>query len=366
VAPKISSLGPVVCAYNRIRFSQTINFDNDTEGQLPKGFSTALTGRGKPENWVVMKDETAPSKPNVLAQTDMDKTSYRFPVCVLDSINATDVDVSVKFKPVKGNEDQAAGIVWRYKDKDNYYIVRANANEDNVVLYKVEKGRRTDLPLVGKGRTYDVKDKFPSGEWGTLHLVTKGNHFEVYHNDKKLFEVQDSTFTNAGTVEDAEAIAKECPEVGLVSPGARANGQVVAGNLNWSTGIIGTSAEYPEIRNWKVEYGEYFTDQDVKDAAKVCVLGRTVADILFPDMNAVGKNVRILNVPFKVIGIFEKRGQSPGADQDDDVFAPYTTVLRRLARFSYLRSILVYLQSSYSFSTIILRMLPVSSLSQSI
>jgi hypothetical protein len=184
----------------RLAFTQTINFDKDKEGIAPLGFSTALTGKGKPGVWKVVKNESAPSKPNVLAQTDMDDTDYRFPLCVYDSLAVKDVDVSVKFKPVKGEGDRAAGIVWRYKDKDNYYVVRANALEDNVVLYKVEKGKRTDLPLVDKGKTYGVKEKVPSGEWGTLRVVAKGNHFDVYHNNKKLFEVEDKTFTEAGKV----------------------------------------------------------------------------------------------------------------------------------------------------------------------
>lgn len=136
-------------------FTQTINFDKDKDGTVPRGFSTALTGKGKPGAWKVVNDESAPSKPNVLAQTDMDNTSYRFPLCVYDSLAAKDVDVSVRFKPVKGEEDQAAGIVWRYKDKDNYYIVRANAVENNVVLYKVENGKRTDLPLVERAHLRD-------------------------------------------------------------------------------------------------------------------------------------------------------------------------------------------------------------------
>ena len=180
--------------------AQSITFNQDTVGRPPQGFSMALTGKGNVGNWVVIHDETAPSKPNVLAQTDMDKTDYRFPLCIFDSLIARDVDISVKFKPVRGSVDQAGGIVWRYKDKDNYYLIRTNANEDNVVLYKVKNGKRTDLPLVDKGRTYGVKEKVPSGEWGTLRLVAKGNHFEAYHNDKKLFEVKDSTFTGAGKV----------------------------------------------------------------------------------------------------------------------------------------------------------------------
>src|SRR5712692_9060467 len=149
----------------------TFDFNNDKVGEAPSGFSTPLTGRGKLRKCVVLKDDASPNQGNVLAQTDADRTDYRFPVCVYDVLTAKDVDITVKFKPVSGNGDQGAGIVWRYRDKDNYYIVRANALEGNVVLYKVENGRRTDLPLVGKGRTYGMKEKVPSGEWGTLRVV---------------------------------------------------------------------------------------------------------------------------------------------------------------------------------------------------
>jgi 3-keto-disaccharide hydrolase len=178
----------------------TIDFNNDKVGDAPSGFSTALTGRGRPGKWVVVKDDASPNQGNVLAQTDADTTSYRFPVCVYDGLTTKDVDVSVKFKPISGKGDQGAGIVWRYRDKDNYYIVRANALEGNVVLYKVENGKRTDLPLVGKGRTYGMKQKVPSGQWSTLGVVAKANLFEVYYNGNKLYEVKDETFKEAGKV----------------------------------------------------------------------------------------------------------------------------------------------------------------------
>jgi hypothetical protein len=84
--------------------------------------------------------------------------------------------------------------------KDNYYIVRANARENNVVLYKVENGRRTDLPLKGEGRTYGKKGTVPSGQWSTLRILVRGNLFEVHHNSKKLYEVEDDTFKDAGRV----------------------------------------------------------------------------------------------------------------------------------------------------------------------
>jgi len=104
------------------------------------------------------------------------------------------------FKPVSGNGDQAAGLVWRYKDANNYYIVRSNARENNVVLYKVENGKRTDLPLKGLGRTYGQKVPVPSGQWGTLRVTAAGNLFTVFLNGKQLFEVEDSTFPDPGKV----------------------------------------------------------------------------------------------------------------------------------------------------------------------
>jgi hypothetical protein len=190
----------IFLAFASTLFGQGLNFDQDEAGKSPKGFIFGLTGQGKPGAWIVRKDSEAPSAPNVLAQTDANPVSYRFPLCVYEGFTGKDVDVSVRYKPVSGKEDQAAGIVWRYQDTDNYYIVRANAVENNVVLYKVEKGRRTDLPLVGKGRTYGVKAPIPSGEWGTLRVVAVGNMFEVYSNGVKLFDVEDSTFPMAGKV----------------------------------------------------------------------------------------------------------------------------------------------------------------------
>ena len=180
--------------------AQTFSFDDQKPGEPPKGMTCALTGKGRPGAWKVLADQTAPSAPNVLAQTDADSTGYRFPVCVVDGPSAVDVDLSVRFKPVSGSGDQAAGLVWRYRDADNYYIVRANALENNVVLYKVEGGRRTDLPLKGEGRTYGKKAKVPSGAWSTLTVNAKGSLFAVALNGTKLYEVEDSTFAGPGRI----------------------------------------------------------------------------------------------------------------------------------------------------------------------
>jgi putative ABC transport system permease protein len=134
------------------------------------------------------------------------------------------------------------------------------------------------------------------------------------------------------TPEDADALKTECPSVAYVAPTVRAAGQLVAGELNWGTSIQGVSTDYPLIRSWNVADGSFFTDQDVKGSAKVCVLGTTVVDNLFPNGDAVGQVVRIKNVPFKVVGVLEKKGGNMmGQDQDDTVVAPYTTVMKRLS-----------------------------------
>ncbi len=170
----------------------TLDFDASVVGTLPTGFSSAVTGGGGPASWVVVEDFTAPSGGKVLAQTSTDKTSVRFPLCVYDGFTASDVTVSVSFKPVSGTVDQAAGLVARYRDKDNYYVVRANALENNVRLYKVERGNRKQFA--------GANVKVPSGEWQTLALEVKGTHFRVLFNDALLFEADDATFKNAGKV----------------------------------------------------------------------------------------------------------------------------------------------------------------------
>jgi hypothetical protein len=169
-----------------------INFDTFEAGKTPTGFSTALTGDGGPVSWMIREDSTAPSGGKVLAQTSSDTTDYRFPLCVYDKFTGRDVEVSVKFKAISGKVDQAAGLVARLQDKDNYYIVRANAIEDNVRLYKVVGGSRKQFA--------GTKTKVSSGEWHILKLAVKGKHFQVFFDDKLLFEADDDTFKEAGKV----------------------------------------------------------------------------------------------------------------------------------------------------------------------
>jgi putative ABC transport system permease protein len=135
------------------------------------------------------------------------------------------------------------------------------------------------------------------------------------------------------TVEDIEAIEREVPSVSAASPYVRASGQLVYGNQNWSAsgGIGGTSEKFPEIRDWKIGSGEFFTDADVKYAARVAVLGKTVADNLFAGMDPIGQTIRIRNLPFRVVGILAPKGQNQvGQDQDDTVIIPYTAAMKKL------------------------------------
>jgi putative ABC transport system permease protein len=144
------------------------------------------------------------------------------------------------------------------------------------------------------------------------------------------------------TEDDAQAIKREAPAVAYVSPTVRAAGQVVAGELNWGTSIQGVDIDWPNIRAWNVEQGGFFTDSDVRAGAKVAVLGKTVGDNLFPNGDAVGSIIRIKNVPFKVVGVLEKKGGSMmGSDQDDMIVVPYTTAMKRLAGQQRLGMIIV-------------------------
>ena len=158
-----------------------------------------MTHTGGAPRWEVLKDDSAPSKPNVLAQVSTDRTAGRFPLAIWDRTSLKDGTLTVKFKAVSGSVDQGAGLVWRYLDANNYYIVRANALENNVVLYKVQNGQR--LALAPKGavsNSYGVKHRVPKQTWCTLSVDVHGNLFTVSLDNQKLFDVEDSTFTGAG------------------------------------------------------------------------------------------------------------------------------------------------------------------------
>jgi putative ABC transport system permease protein len=144
------------------------------------------------------------------------------------------------------------------------------------------------------------------------------------------------------SVEDAEAIRYEISGIVGVSPDVRDRQQVLANGLNWNTSVQGSSPDFVAIRNWPIVSGENFTDQDVRSAAKVCVIGKTVADQLFPDGDPVGQVLRIRNLPFRVLGVLGPKGFNFfGQDQDDTVMIPYTSAMKRITRRDRLNSITI-------------------------
>jgi len=184
-----------------LTFAAEVNFRRDKPGTVPRGWVVAMTHEGGAPKWEIVEDPSAPPPSRVLAQTSDDKTSGRFPLAIYQKAAFSDGTVSVRFKPVAGERDQAAGIVWRYKDPDNYYIVRANALEDNVVLYKVEGGKRISLEPKGTpSKSYGVKHKVPKQTWSALKVEFQGASFQVYFDEKKIMVVVDNTFSGAGMV----------------------------------------------------------------------------------------------------------------------------------------------------------------------
>ncbi len=150
---------------------------------------------------------------------------------------------------------------------------------------------------------------------------------------------QRSGYGGAGTltIKDAEAIKAEIRDIQAVSPEVVGGAQVFANGLNWGTRIRGESEDYLMIRQWPLSEGSMFTDQDVKSDAKVCIIGQTIVNNLFPEGDAVGKTIRIRNLPFKVLGILSSKGFSiQGNDQDDMVVIPYTSAMKRFSRQTYL------------------------------
>jgi hypothetical protein len=172
--------------------AETASFENDAVGAPPRGWLLTMTGKGSPK-WTVDRDDGGGV---VLRQSG--KATY--PLALKEGTSIRDGFVEVKFKPIAGSEDRAGGIVWRARDANNYYVARANALEDNVVLYKTANGVRSSLNLVGQTGGYGVKTAVPANQWHTLRVEFAGARFNVVFNGKPLFAVEDATFPEAGMV----------------------------------------------------------------------------------------------------------------------------------------------------------------------
>ena len=177
----------VAISATSVAAAETDTFDQAQPGSPPSDWTCGVTGRGAPK-WLIEADASAPSKPNVLKQSG----SGAFPWCVKKDVAIADGFVEVKFKPVAGKEDQAGGVVWRAKDADNYYIVRANALEDNVTIYHTIKSKRVSFK--------SVNTKVAPATWHTMRVDFVGNKFTVTFDGKKVIEATDDSFTDAGKV----------------------------------------------------------------------------------------------------------------------------------------------------------------------
>lgn len=167
--------------------TMTVNFDTDRVGAAPAGWTATRTGKGEAK-WTVVKDGTAPSQPNALQQSG----EATFPVCIMDTPRLQNGWVEVKFKAVSGKIDQAAGLIWRCQDADNYYIARANALEDNVEIYHTKNGQRRSFK--------EVASKVSSGQWHTLRVEFHGRNFTVSFDGRVLIQAADETFSAPGKI----------------------------------------------------------------------------------------------------------------------------------------------------------------------
>jgi len=184
-------LGLAATAAAQEKSTVTFNFDADKPGDTPKGFEFGRMGQGAEGKWVVRADKDSPSN-RVLVQESADSTDYRFPLAVVKEGFYKDVTLSVRARPVSGEVDQGFGLVWRYKDANNYYITRCNADEDNCTIYRT---------IAGSRRAFQNKSvKVAKNTWHTLKVEAAGNHFVVWFDGKKVLDATDDSFKDAGRV----------------------------------------------------------------------------------------------------------------------------------------------------------------------
>ena len=184
---KTAGIAALAAATALSAHAETENFDSTRAGALPEGWECGVTGKGAPK-WAVGEDASAPSGRNVLQQTG----SGTFPWCVKKALSLADGFVEVKFKPLRGREDQAGGVVWRWKDGDNYYVARANALENNVSLYHTTNGRRSTIKYVDA--------PVAANAWHTLRVEFAATRIRVVLDGKAYIDLQDNRISGPGAV----------------------------------------------------------------------------------------------------------------------------------------------------------------------
>jgi putative ABC transport system permease protein len=179
------------------------------------------------------------------------------------------------------------------------------------------------------------------------------NLLSVFAGSRKSGGVQSGLGSaSAITLADAEAIAREVTDVAAISPEVSTTAQAIANGRNWSTSVIGESQDYLKIRDWKLAAGSMFTEREVRNAAKIAVIGSKTANELFGPLNPIGQSVRIKNIPFVIIGLLESKGAGMGGmNQDDRIIIPFTTAMKRITGDKYLRSVNVQIASADRMDT---------------
>lgn len=184
----------------------------------------------------------------------------------------------------------------------------------------------------GQGTQNSIKEQI-SSMGSNMIMISPGG-------EQRGGQRMDASSMQTLKMEDYEAIRSECAHVSFVSPSVSSSGQLVAGNNNYPASVTGCSTDYLQIRQLNMQEGEMFSEQDVKTAAKVVVIGKTIVDNLFPNEDPIGKSIRVNQIPFQVVGVLESKGtNSMGMDQDEIVLAPFTTVMKRMLSQSHLQGI---------------------------
>jgi hypothetical protein len=171
---------------------RVINFDTGPLGKTPPEWMS-VAARGRTSQWEIRRDGSAPTQPYVLAQVSTDSGIDRLPLAILKTMSLRDGEVSVRIKPISGHEVKGGGLVWRYRDENNYYAARASANEKNVAVFKMQNGQR--IPLLSM-----VRHEVPANNWSILKVTLRGSRFQVYLDHRRILQGNDNTYTGFGQV----------------------------------------------------------------------------------------------------------------------------------------------------------------------
>jgi hypothetical protein len=179
--------------------TDSLDFDKAQPGMAPPDWSFATTHRGMPGRWVVHPDVGAPSSPNVFAQLEADKAPFRYALALYDKGYCKNGDLSAEMKIISGKSTQTGGLVWRYQDNNNFYLLTISADEDTIALLKIQDGRPTPVAKLGPGlKAFQVTHKIEPQEWNVLRVTFQGTHMTVYFDHRKVMDAEDTSILKPG------------------------------------------------------------------------------------------------------------------------------------------------------------------------